>query len=152
MWALGAMTFEMVQGKAAFNGTSVGQIEQRIRTGSHAAFAPETPPAVRAFVQGCLAASPAHRIDAQAALRHAWLSEGSEGSMGGGERADTPNEGGVHAEPLASKPAYHSRVGTRRRLELGGLALTPHSSRPGTLMASGLANAPAGAFAGRTVV
>lgn len=73
MWALGAMTYELLHGKPAFPGHSLSQIEQRIRSGN-VSLSGDTPSDARAFVSACLTAHPSHRLTAQAGLTLPWLS------------------------------------------------------------------------------
>jgi serine/threonine protein kinase len=64
LWALGAILYEMLTGKRAFEGTSAASLIGRIMTSEPPALAalqPLTPPALDRFVRRCLAKSPDDR-------------------------------------------------------------------------------------------
>ena len=86
VWAMGAMVFEMLHGRPAFNGVSLPQVEMRIRDATKSlAFEVDSPDA-KAFVKACLTASPAQRLDVHAALKHRWLSGVAEATAMGTRR------------------------------------------------------------------
>ena len=72
IWAAGAVIFEMLHGKPAFEGHTVALVEQRIRT-----VRPSVPFAVsadaKAFVKALLVADAEQRADADTAQQHPWL-------------------------------------------------------------------------------
>lgn len=72
MWALGAMCYEMLQGKPAFHGSSVDAVEQRIRSLSYSPITIDSPDA-KAFVDSCLVTPPSQRLSALRALRQPWI-------------------------------------------------------------------------------
>jgi serine/threonine protein kinase len=71
MWAYAALVFEMFEGKPAFRGVSVEQLNMRIIRASHEAFTDATPAAARALIKNCLQVEPASRLHAKDAAAHA---------------------------------------------------------------------------------
>ena len=121
VWALGAMLFEMLHGKAAFHGNTLAQVEQRIRNGQHLPFSSEVPAEARGLVTACLTLNPGQRATASGALLHSWLAVGAppraEGSSPGlappalstplaaeAPPDETPPAPAAPAAPMASTP------------------------------------------------
>lgn len=73
MWAYGALTFEMLEGKPAFRGSSMEQLNIRIIRGSHEAFTVATPPKARALIKALLCVDATTRLPAREALKVEWF-------------------------------------------------------------------------------
>jgi serine/threonine protein kinase len=73
MWALGCVVYEALHGKACFYGASLEQLETRIRSVSHEAFAKETSSGPRQLIHALLTHDPEKRPSAKGALDHIWL-------------------------------------------------------------------------------
>jgi len=73
VWAYGALIFEMLEGRAAFRGSSMEQLNIRIMRASHEAFTGATPPPARALVKSMLLVEPTSRLPAASAVEHAWF-------------------------------------------------------------------------------
>jgi len=73
LWALGAVVYEMLHGKAAFRGNSMEQLGIRIMRVSHEAFGPEASASARAFIKLGLVFDPHGRTPAKDLLLHPWL-------------------------------------------------------------------------------
>ena len=73
MWAFGALAFEMLEGKPAFRGSSMEQLNIRIIRGSHEAFTQATPPPARALIKALLCVDAATRLPARDAIAFEWL-------------------------------------------------------------------------------
>ena len=67
MWALGAMVFEMLHNRIAFNGVSEQQLYQRIRSGTHHAFRKDLSKEARGLIKGMLTVDPSKRTTAKQA-------------------------------------------------------------------------------------
>lgn len=82
MWALCAVVYEMLHGKAAFRGSSMEQLGIRIMRVSHEAFSSNASPSARSFIKSGLIFDPLTRSTAQQARAHSWLTpiEGAEKS------------------------------------------------------------------------
>ena len=77
MWAFGCLLYEMLEGKAAFRGSSMEQLNIRIVRASHEAFTAATPAAARHLIKSLLVIDVDNRMSARAALAHAWLTGSS---------------------------------------------------------------------------
>jgi len=73
MWAFGCVIYELLEGKPAFRGSSMEQLNIRIVRASHEAFTSATPHAARALVKDLLTIDVAHRSPARIALQHQWF-------------------------------------------------------------------------------
>ena len=72
-WAYGAVIFEILEGRAAFRGSSMEQLNIRIMRGSHEAFTKATPSGARALIKALLTIDVATRMKAGDALTHPWI-------------------------------------------------------------------------------
>ena len=66
MWALGAMIYEMLHNRIAFNGVSEQQLYQRIRSGTHTAFRKDLSKEAKGVIKSLLAVDPTKRATAKA--------------------------------------------------------------------------------------
>ena len=73
VWAYGALIFEMLEGRAAFRGSSMEQLNIRIMRASHEAFTPATPAPARALIKAMLLVEPSSRLPTAEAIVHPWL-------------------------------------------------------------------------------
>ena len=69
MWSFGALLFEMLHNRVAFNGISVEQLHQRIRQGRHTAFRKEISKPLKQLILGMLDVEPSSRLTADKAAR-----------------------------------------------------------------------------------
>ena len=76
MWAFAAVVFEMLEGKTAYRGSNMEQLNIRILRASHEAFTAATPPAARGLIKSCFELNPERRQTAAGALNHPWLTRG----------------------------------------------------------------------------
>lgn len=67
MWAFGALLFEMLHSRVAFNGVSEQQLYQRIRQGKHCAFRKDIGKSLRATIVALLEVDPTKRLSAEKA-------------------------------------------------------------------------------------
>ena len=74
-WALGALVFELLEGRAAFSGTSAHQLVQRIRNVSHEPYRSGASRDAKALVKGLLHGEPSTRATASELLDHRWFHE-----------------------------------------------------------------------------
>ena len=73
MWAYGALVFELLEGKPAFRGTSLPQLNIRILRASHEAFTAASPPAARQLLKKLFVLEPTSRLSAREALASSWF-------------------------------------------------------------------------------
>eukprot|EP00966_Prymnesium_polylepis_P156127 3607344-Prymnesium_polylepis.1 len=80
-WALGALLFEMLVGKPAFNGGGLAQIAQRIRTASYEPWNGRTPVSAeaKAVVRWILTCDPAQRPRMNTIADHPFVVAGRRG-------------------------------------------------------------------------
>ena len=78
VWAYGALLFEMLEGRPAFRGSSMEQLNIRIMRASHEAFGSQTPPGARHLIKQFLVVDPTVRCTAAHALEHGWFAEAAE--------------------------------------------------------------------------
>ena len=86
MFAFGALLYEMVTGKRAFDGSSKASVIASIlnrQPPSIASAAPATPPALDRLIRACLAKNPDERLQSaqDAALQMQWIGEAPEGEV-----------------------------------------------------------------------
>ena len=86
MFAFGALLYEMVTGKRAFDGSSKASVIASIldrQPPSIASLAPATPPALDRLIRACLAKNPDDRLQSaqDAALQLRWIGEAPEGEV-----------------------------------------------------------------------
>ena len=67
MWAFGALVYEMLEGKAAFRGSSMEQLNIRIMRASHEQFTQASPAHARQLVRACLSVDVEKRVPAPGA-------------------------------------------------------------------------------------
>ena len=67
MWAFGALIYEMLHNKVAFNGVSEQQLYQRIRGGTHTAFKKDISKEVQKLIKGLLVVDAGKRLTAKEA-------------------------------------------------------------------------------------
>lgn len=75
LWALGAMIFELLEGRPAFSGCGLAQLNERIRKASTNEFTSKTPPPAKALVKSLLRVEPTERRAAKDALAHNWFAQ-----------------------------------------------------------------------------
>lgn len=75
IWAFGALVFEMLEGKTAFRGSSMEQLNMRIVRASHEAHSAQSPPPARSLIKKALEIEPLARLTAHEAVRHPWFAE-----------------------------------------------------------------------------
>jgi serine/threonine protein kinase len=75
MWAFGALVFEMLEGKSAFRGSSMEQLNIRIMRASHEAFTAATPQPARSLIKALICIDVDKRLPACDALAHPWLAD-----------------------------------------------------------------------------
>jgi serine/threonine protein kinase len=75
MWAFGAMLFEMLEGKPAFRGSSMEQLNIRIVRASHESFTSASAAPARNLIKRCFELDAASRLTGQAAVEHAWFAQ-----------------------------------------------------------------------------
>ena len=73
MWAFGAMLYEMLHNKTAFQGVSEMQLHQRIRGGHHAPFRKDLSPGAAKVIKAMLRVDPEKRISSCEAPDQAWF-------------------------------------------------------------------------------
>ena len=73
MWAFGAVLYEMLHNKIAFNGVSEQQLHQRIRGGNHAPFRKDLSPKLVKLLKAMLRTDPDKRISSRDAAEQAWF-------------------------------------------------------------------------------
>ena len=73
MWAYAAVIFEMLEGRPAFRGSSMEQLNIRIMRASHEAFTQATPAPTRALIKAVFVMDPTARLPAAQALEHPWF-------------------------------------------------------------------------------
>lgn len=73
VWALCAVVYEMLHGKAAFRGSSMEQLGIRIMRVSHESFGTEASAGARSFIKQGLTFDPQARALAQDLSNHSWL-------------------------------------------------------------------------------
>ena len=71
MWAFGALLYEMLHNRVAFNAISELQLHQRIRSGKHAPFRKGTDKKLTQLISSLLEVAPAKRMAAESAASHA---------------------------------------------------------------------------------
>ncbi len=76
MWALGAVLYEMLHGKPAFYGTTVLQVEERIRACSHGEVRRALSAECKAALHALLQQRPSKRLTSKGVLEHPWLEPG----------------------------------------------------------------------------
>lgn len=79
VWAFGALIFEMLEGRPAFRGSSMEQLNIRIMRASHEAFTVATPAPARAVIKALLQVEPMSRLSALQVTEQPWLT--SSGRM-----------------------------------------------------------------------
>lgn len=72
-WALGALIFEMLEGRPAFNGGSLQQVSQRIRTAAHEQFRTNASAESRALVKSLITSSPTKRASMETIMAQPWI-------------------------------------------------------------------------------
>jgi len=87
VWALCAVVYEMLHGKAAFRGSSMEQLGIRIMRVSHESFGPEASAAARGFIKKGLVFDTLKRATATELMSHAWVSALSTSSQGADARS-----------------------------------------------------------------
>jgi serine/threonine protein kinase len=75
LWAFGAMVFELLEGRPAFSGVGLVQLNERIRKASTNEFTSKTPPAAKALVKSLLKVEPSERKAAKDTLGHGWFAQ-----------------------------------------------------------------------------
>ena len=76
MWAFGALVYEMLHNRVAFNGNSEIQLHQRIRSGKHATFGKGVSKPMRAMIAALLETDSAARLTAEDAQKQkVWAQE-----------------------------------------------------------------------------
>lgn len=73
MWAFGALVYELLEGKPAFRGNSMEQLNMRILRASHEAFTAATPPAARNLIKSLVQLEGPSRRLARDAMMHDWF-------------------------------------------------------------------------------
>ena len=73
LWAFGAMVFEMLEGRPAFSGVGLTQLNTRILRASTNEFTSKTPAAPKALLKALLKVDPSARMPAVQVLQHAWF-------------------------------------------------------------------------------
>jgi len=73
MWAFGALVYELLEGKPAFRGNSMEQLNMRILRASHEAFTAATPPAARNLIKSLVQLEAPSRRLARDAMMHEWF-------------------------------------------------------------------------------
>ena len=91
IWAFGCILFEMVSGRAPFDGDTITEILARVieREPDWTTLPPATPPAIRRLLLRCLEKSPSRRLAAIADARYE-LEDRGAGSADGPGRAARP--------------------------------------------------------------
>ena len=74
LWAYGAMVYELLEGRPAFSGVGLTQLNERIRRANTNAFTEKTPAQAKALIKALLKAEPEERLAAPKAQRHPWFS------------------------------------------------------------------------------
>lgn len=85
VWAFGAVTFEVLEGKPPFRGASLQQISMRILAASHEAFSQATSPVARNLLKSLFVKDPTKRPTAQQVLSHDWFAGMSNDEVSGSE-------------------------------------------------------------------
>ena len=105
MWAFGAMTYELLEGKPAFRGASVQQLNMRIVRASHEAFTAATPPPARGLIKRLLILDATHRLPAKGCLAHPWFAPIRRAEGGTAPPPPPPLE----ADSQYEQPVLHGR-------------------------------------------
>lgn len=75
LWAFGAMVFELLEGRPAFSGVGLAQLNERIRRANTNDFTTKTPAAAKALVKSLLRVEPTERRAAGDAMKHGWFAQ-----------------------------------------------------------------------------
>ena len=73
MWAFGAMLYEMLHNKVAFNGVSEQQLHERIRSGKHAPMRKDLSKEIVKLLKAMMEAVPTRRITSELAALNTWF-------------------------------------------------------------------------------
>jgi serine/threonine protein kinase len=137
IWALGAIVYELIAQRPAFDGKSVVAVREGILSGSPASLRevrPDIAPAIEAVILRCLEKDPSRRYATVAELARALVPFGLHDAYATGERIARVVEGGIEGRgapwtaPLlkATKPVVRlapAPGGTSRRRVAFGYAL-----------------------------
>ena len=114
MWALGAVLYETLHGKHAFYGSTLEQLETRIRAASHEPIEKNVPPIARGLILALLTQDPEKRMTARAALAHSYLKQGRRESELRATMAGEQREQQQLEEPEAAAPTGSADVKPQR--------------------------------------
>ena len=105
LWALGAMIFELLEGRPAFSGCGLAQLNERIRKASTNEFTSKTPPPAKALVKSLLRVEPTERRAAKGSLAHNWCAA----RVGAGNSASDSHRGGHRVKAPGRNTAVRRR-------------------------------------------
>ena len=121
MWAFGALVFEMLEGKTAYRGSSMEQLNMRIVRASHEAYSSQSPPAARALIKKTFEVEPLARLTAHDAARHPWFTELRRPQLDGADVIGAPQLGeGKTTGGAPAAVAVAERLGDDATEQLGG--------------------------------
>ena len=127
MWAFGGVLYEMLHGRPAFHGTTVPQIENRIRACGHEGVDKSLSAPCKSVISGLLIVSGSKRLRAPEVIGHGWLAA-SAVAQGLSDCAIDPQCTYV-AQPGDVQPGEAASGGAAERLlPTGGTPSVPATS------------------------